>query len=354
VLRQRGYATAGFYSWLAFEPAYSGLQRGFDSYVDLTVNLPDYLVNPRSATLAATYKRLKTLLTVPSILDRQFAASADVEEVLDGKGDVTADAVTIWLQEYASGGNAGQPFFVWIHMWDPHYPFTPPAAYQPAPSPDCVDCPDGSMATVRALQNGMVLNEAQSRHLTAYYDGEVSFMDAELGRILTTLEQLGFMDHTFITLMGDHGESFGELGRWFHGTDLYQVEVHVPLLMRFPGTIPAGQYFSTVTSSIDVFPTILNVLDVPRAARVDGESLAPMFRSPTSRPRVNAFSELNDRRLVSLVDEDWQLVKDTITGQLRLYRAGGQRLDERNYADTEPGVAQELAQRVDSWMAAYP
>lgn len=351
----RGYATAGFFSWLSFEPAYSGLQRGFQVYEDLTINLPDYLANPRSATLAATYKRLKSMLALPGMLDRQLAFSADIEEVMDGKADVTTDAVMLWLQEHAGGAStASQPFFLWVHYWDPHYPFTPPPPFDQIAEDGCNGCPDGSIPTIRQIQSGAQLAPAQTRHLLQYYDGEIAFTDQELGRLLDTLEGLGLAENTLVAVTGDHGESFGELGRWLHGFDLYVPEIHVPLIMRFPGRLPPGRVVQDVSSAVDIMPTVLDLLAMPIPAIVEGHSLLPLVRGEGSDGGRFAISELNDRGIVSFVTRDWQLLKNYYTGELRLFRPTPMPLDQIDRAAEEPHVAAELEERLDRWEAAHP
>ena len=72
------------------------------------------------------------------------------------------------------------------------------------------------------------------------YQGEIAFADAQLGQLLAHLNQLGVKDNTIITVTGDHGESFGEHGDWLHGLKVFESEIRVPLLMRYPGRLPAG------------------------------------------------------------------------------------------------------------------
>jgi arylsulfatase A-like enzyme len=354
-LADQGYATAGLFSWLALEPAYSGLDRGFEVYRDLTINLPDYLANPRSAMLAATYKRVKTLLALPATLDRELAFSADIEEILDGKADVTTDAASLWLEEFVAAGRDHQrPLFLWVHYWDPHYPYTPPSPFDQIDSRECPGCPDGSLPTIRRIQSGALLDDAQTRQLVRYYDGEVAFTDQEIGRLLETLDRLGLGRNAVIVVSGDHGESFGELGRWLHSGDLLEAEIHVPLILRFPQAAGlVGRRIEAVAGSIDVMPTVLDYLGLPIPPTVDGQSLMPLARGEQSGDERFIVAELADRSLMTLVTRDWQLLRDSSGGQ-RLYQVTSAGHQQEDRATSLPDVAAELARWLDQWLAAHP
>jgi arylsulfatase A-like enzyme len=350
----RGYATAGIFSWLAFEPAYSGLERGFQDYVDLTVNLPNYLADPGAATLAATYKRLKTMLAVPGAIDDQLALSGQAEEELDGKADVTTDGATLWLESQAAAAEQSRrPFFLWVHYWDPHYPYTPPPAFDQV-GEACAGCPDGSMATIRRIQSGEQLGPAEAAHLLRYYDGEIAFLDSQLARLFASLERLGLDRRTLVVVMGDHGESFGEQGRWLHGGDLLATEIQVPLLLWMPGTLPAGTVVESVSRSVDVAPTILELLGLPIPATVDGRSLLPLVRGEEPGDDRYAISELADRSIVSIVYQDWQLLQSNTSASVRLFRASQPPAAQVDLSAQEPATAAELRRFLETWLAAYP
>ena len=349
-----GYTTAGLYSWLAFEPAYSGLDRGFQVYTDLTVNLPAYLGDPRTAALAATYKRLKSVLLLPGAIDRQMAFSADIEESLDGKADITTDAALLWLREYQAGVGADNlPFFLWLHYWDPHYPYTPPAPFDPGPSADCVGCPDGSLPTIRRIQHGEWLDPVQATNLVRYYDGEISFTDAEIGRLLAGLAQAGLDQDTLVVVMGDHGECFGEQDCWLHGWDLLEPEIHVPLIVRFPDRMFAGQRVDAVASNVDVMPTILEYAGVELPPTVEGRSLLPVLTGAEDGHDRHAVAELADRSIVTLVMGEWQLLIGP-NENVRLYTAAPAGHGTESLVPYRPDVVANLGWRLWQWQAEHP
>jgi arylsulfatase A-like enzyme/Flp pilus assembly protein TadD len=136
------------------------------------------------------------------------------------------------------------PFFLWIHFYDPHLPYVPPEPYA-------------------------------SRFKSRPYDGEIAFMDAQLGRVLDALKRL--KTPMYVAVAGDHGESLGEHGEDGHGVFLYQATQHVPLILAGP-RIPAGTVVSRAVGLVDVAPTILDLLRLPPLPDADGRSLAPLLR----------------------------------------------------------------------------
>jgi arylsulfatase A-like enzyme len=353
----QGYLTAGFFSWLAFEPAFSGFERGFEVYTDLTVNRPSYLADRRASTLAATFKRLKNLLALPGAMDRQVALSDEVAEQLDGKADVTTAGAVAWLHEYRDGPRqSAQPFFLWVHYFDPHYPYTPPPPFDRIEPDECPDCVDGGLETIRRLrtESNPEVSPAQLNRLLQYYDAEVAFADRELGRLLEALRRNGLDQNTIVIVVGDHGESFGEHGRWLHGGSLHDAEVHVPLIMRAPGRLPAGRVVDAVAQQVDLAPTILNLLGLAIPPTVEGSSLLPLIRGQEAGTDRYAVAELGNRSMVSVVTREWRLLKNTETGEIGLYRTLEDPADQRDLADAEPDKLAELEWLVEAWRASHP
>ena len=281
-----GYTTAGLYSWVSLEPAYCGLDRGFQTYTDLTVNLPAYLADQRTSALAATYKRVKSLLALPGAVDRNLTLSQQIEDLMDGKADVTTDSASLWLQEYQERTRAsGQPFFLWVQYFDPHYPYTPPRPFDQPRTGPCADCLDGSMATIRAIENNEWVNFSpkQVYRIVEYYDGEIAFTDQQIGRLLDTLQTLGLQDNTLIVVLGDHGEGFGEHETWLHGSSLFTQESRFRSSCASPVRLPADTVVSALTRSIDLMPTILDLLGLPVPSTVDGASIVPLVRRRAGR-----------------------------------------------------------------------
>ena len=136
------------------------------------------------------------------------------------------------------------PFFLWVHFYDPHAPYVPPEPYA-------------------------------SRFKDRPYDGEIAFMDAQLGRVLDALKRQGTT--LYIVAAGDHGESLGEHGEEGHGIFLYQATQWIPLIIAGPG-LPPGTTVAAPVGLVDVAPTILDLLKLEALPGADGRSLVPLLR----------------------------------------------------------------------------
>jgi choline-sulfatase len=162
-----------------------------------------------------------------------------------------------WLEAHPKG-----PHFVWIHLYDPHDPYEPPAPY-----------------------SGMYRD-----HL---YDGEIAYADHALGQFLSYLDRRGWYRPALIVAVGDHGEGLGEHGEETHGIFLYDSTLHVPLIVKLPrgarhSTRRTGEAVEPQVRTTDILPTVLGVAGVPAPNGLDGESLQPLLagRNGSSRPAL--------------------------------------------------------------------
>jgi arylsulfatase A-like enzyme/Tfp pilus assembly protein PilF len=212
-LRDRGYATGGFVGAFMLN-SQSGLNRGFQVFDDA---LGDKAGG--SAFLAEHQRR-----------------AAEVEK-----------RAGAWIEAAARGS---RPFFAWVHFYDPHSPYDPPAPFA-------------------------------ARYRAQPYDGEVAYTDAVLGSLLARLDRVRVRENTLVVVTSDHGEGLGDHGEAEHGFFLYDTTLHVPLVVRWPAGLPAGRRVPGVARSIDLVPTILDVVGSGAAAPgLAGRSLAPaMSRS---------------------------------------------------------------------------
>jgi len=246
----------------------------------------------------------------------------------------TTNAALEWLD-----GNTRKPFFLFIHYWDPH------AVYNP-------------IAEFDLWSAGLEGNELAA----ARYDGEIRFVDTKVQMLLDKLDQLDLDQETIVVITSDHGEAFGEHdGRDFllreestyytgHYKGLFDSEIRVPLLMRVPG-LAGGRRVDTVTQSVDLLPTLFELLDIDNERTVDGRSLLPLIRGE-ERPDSFAFSEMRKRvqgRTVlskSIVTGGWKLMAiESDQGEvLRLHRL--EQGEDQNLAGREGRLAEALRQRI--------
>ena len=160
-----------------------------------------------------------------------------------------------WLE-----ASARQPFFLWVHLFDPHDPYTPPPPF----SEEFRDRP---------------------------YDGEIAYVDASLAKLFEKLKGLGLYDRSFIVLMSDHGESLGEHQEMHHGYFIYDATLKVPLILKFPGSRFRGTRLTNKVRCVDVAPTILQQLSIPSPPSFQGESLLAMVAGKRAGVDLPVYSE---------------------------------------------------------------
>ncbi len=253
-LREEGYACGAFHCNPYMNPA-TGLGRGFGKYWEffnashLSTGLLFDEVN------FYIHKKLDDLGLWESgrmIVDKQVGNAFD------------------WLDTHKD-----EKFFLWVHLYDPHYPYTPPSPYKD-------ELPDiggirraPSYGGLPSWRTGSAhYKYGLKRHIVNLYDAELRFSDEVAGRILDRLDELDLKDDTLVIILSDHGEEFFDHNGLEHGSTVYQEVLHVPLIFRLPGRIQPGR-ISDVVSLIDLFPTLLDFTGAsvePKLYR--GESLA--------------------------------------------------------------------------------
>lgn len=190
------------------------------------------------------------------------------------RGSETTDAALAWL-----GKHRDEPFFVWVHYFDPHSPYEAPAGFE-RPSSERVALDD------KQLPPGVASLTALSDMIRAYR-AEVVYTDAELGRLLEGLRSLGLFEATAIVVTADHGEGLGDHGVLEHGENLFDELVRVPLVIRAPG-VPPGRRLGGAVQLEDLAPTLLALLGIPSPGDLDGFDLMPWVRGEVAAPPRDA------------------------------------------------------------------
>jgi arylsulfatase A-like enzyme/tetratricopeptide (TPR) repeat protein len=225
--------------------------------------------------------------------------------------NIIADRSLVWLEANKSG-----PFFAWLHFYDPHDPYTPPPPFPKT------------------------------------YRGEVAFMDTQLKRVFDWLDRSGLRDRTLVVVVGDHGESFGEHGEQGHGMFLYKPSLHVPLIFAHPKLTPRPLRVTNTVGAIDVFPTILELYDIPRPEGLMSTSLAQSLRSGTQPPH-SVYSESDyvwqtygwaQQRCTT--SEQWKFISST---KPELFARGGDPGEKQNLF----GDRRDLAVELSNWLAEF-
>jgi arylsulfatase A-like enzyme/HEAT repeat protein len=209
--------------------------------------------------------------------------------------------------------------FVWIHFFEPHEPYETHAGF--------------------SFGSGDIDR----------YDSEIAYTDAAVGRLVAEARKRH--PGTIVIVAADHGEEFDEHGGRYHGSTLYEEQLHVPLVVSIPG-VPAG-VVSDPVELIDVTPTVLNLLDIPVPARMRGTDLGPWFATPPAPASrlPPAFAEVEDRRMVVWRDE--KLICDLHWGFCAYYDLATDPRETHNLAEERPERAAAMRALLDQWLDGH-
>ena len=330
LFRARGYAAAAFVSNYFLRPGL-GFERGFEIYAD-----PPARWEGDSG---------------PSVVREALAWTETVKD---------------------------RPFFLWVHILEPHWTYEPEARFAQAADPDWRgDDGEAARAARGFPPTGALLFGADKalpprslEHVRRMYDGEVLAADAALGALLDGLARQGILDRAVLLVGADHGESLGEHGYFFgHGEYAYEESLRVPLLVRAPGLVPAGARLAGNVGNADVAPTLLDLAGAPAAPEsFDGLDLAPLLRAGGRQAApARAFVHLSDDELVHAENPRrgpagragrWRALREGTMVLVRVPRAAGGFDDElydlaadprqrNNLAAARPDDVRRMARRLD-------
>ncbi|MBK8978437.1 MAG: sulfatase [Planctomycetes bacterium] len=325
-------------------------------------------------------------------LKAQATEAPDVDDDAYYDGAQTSWAVDR-LGELAAASRAGQPFFLAVGYYRPHLPFNAPKRYWDlydrasvplaVPGTLTTGAPPMAINTMRELRGYTdfrhigqpadgPLAEAEQRLLVHGYLASVSYVDAQIGRLLAALDEQGLRDDTIVVLWSDHGWKLGDHCSWGKMTN-YEIDTRVPLLVRAPGAQDTGAQCDRLVELVDLFPTLCELCGITPPAGREGASLAPLLRDPSRAWKRAAFSQyLRDGPWIApdgiayqgraIRTEthryvEWRRVDDGALAGVELYdltRDPGETVD----LAAEPAQAElvaELAARLHAgWRAAMP
>lgn len=259
LLRRRGYRTAAFVSSVVLDRI-TGIDRGFEHYDD------SVRVGPREAF--------------------NYEERAAIQ---------TNEAVFRYLDQIA------EPFFLWVHYFDPHLPYVPPGSFR-------------------------------ARFQDRPYDGEIAFMDEQFGQLLAAVRSQS--KSLLVVVAGDHGESLGDHGEDAHGLFVYQATQRVPLIVAGPG-VARGRVVGEPVGLVDLAPTLLDLLGLPGLPDPDGRSLEPMLRGQKTDPRGYELESL-----FPMYAYGWAPLRGLVRGEFKYIQAPREELYRLS---TDPNEMEDIA-----------
>ena len=297
-LAAAGVRFASVYSQVPLTlPSHCSIMTGTYPFAHTVHNNGAYVLPADRDTLAKTFKKkgMRTAAFVASFsVDSRFGLAGGFDLYDDNfqpglpfkpanserRAGEVASLFSAWLDKNAS---APEPFFAWVHFFDPHLPYNPPPPYD--------------------------------KGFADPYDGEIAGMDAGIGTVISALREKNLLGRTLVVLAGDHGEGLGDRVERGHGVFIYDETLKVPLIFYAPGHLPEGKVVAARVRLIDVAPTILDMVksDVPRA--VQGSSLVPSIEGRRVDDRESYIETFYPREnygwseLTGLIAGDWKYIR---------------------------------------------
>ncbi len=272
ILRNEGYATAGFYSGPYLHECF-GFGRGFERYE------PCLGFSTVFDTAGATSGKMSR----EKIGSEAARTEKRAHEAITSE-EVTRRAVD-FVSDYAAKEDE-RPFFLFLHYFDVHNDYLPPPPLDSRFGPPYDGWVDGrGVMTDPRFHAGMEKRDLE--HLTALYDGEIASVDRSLNLFFRTLDKLdpSLVDNSIVVITSDHGEEFFDNGRLGHRHNLYESAVRIPLIFRCPGHIPPGGRISGTVGLCDILPTLLDLTGIETPPIVTGASLLPAMQKGVVSPR---------------------------------------------------------------------
>lgn len=216
---------------------------------------------------------------------------------------------------------ADEPFFLYVHVVDPHSPYDPPPSVRGTFTDPAYDGPIRSDETRRQLLQGETLDDADLAQVRGLYDEDILYQDASLRVLVERLRALDLLDRTLIVVVSDHGDEFLEHGGWEHGKRLYEEQIHVPfVLSSAAAAMPKGRRVASPVSLVDLMPTLLSLWSIPLPARIEGRDLRAEIQGAESAPQpvyAEEWVDLFGPRLRSYRDGRWKVIERVRSGENR-------------------------------------
>jgi arylsulfatase A-like enzyme/lipopolysaccharide biosynthesis regulator YciM len=286
ILKENGYETGAVISALPLAKRF-GIAQGFDYFEE---------------------SFLEEFMGVPELIKERGAKDS-------------IDVALKWLED-----KKDEKFFLWLHLYDPHTPYNPPAPF----------------------------HEKYKDHL---YDGEIAYMDDALGGFFGQLEEWGLFENSFILILGDHGEGLGDHGEYGHQFLIYESNVRVPLIIHYP-QMKKNSIVDDTVAAVDAFQTILDACHIKEEYKNDGRSLIPYIKNPARQgERCSYYIESLSGEisfgwspLYGLRNNEWKYIE---APEEELYNLSEDPDERNNLARQETEVAEEMSESLQKILIEF-
>ena len=268
-----------------------------------------------------------------------------------------------WLKAYKD-----EKFFLFVHYWDPHAPYIPPKRYRDL-FYDGNPCDPNDKSLEGLWRNPfrrsrkkwfdqLMPGITDAEYILAMYDSEIRYADDGLREFLGTLEELGLVDETIVVILSDHGEMMYKHGIFFSHYGLYDDDIHVPLIIRWPEGTKKGTQVQHLVQHIDIAPTILDMVGIPVPEAMEGKNLVPYLNGKLDEPIYPFLVTEECSRMMKwgLRTDEYKYIlareQDFRGGPMReLYQLRSDPHEMKNIVEERPKVARDLEDTLEEWIA---
>jgi arylsulfatase A-like enzyme len=255
------------------------------------------------------------------------------------------ESITRFGENYLASSDDERPFLLWLHYVNPHTPYTPTDEALAVFRGDDIIPRGPELERVTGYHGGVnkkhvaVEGETHWGDYVDRYDAEILITDEHVGRVLGALDASEHAGTTLVVFTSDHGESLGEHDYFFdHGYDLFNPSLRIPLIVSFPGMLPKAERVVGAVSSLDVYPTVLDIAQVGFPPELQGKSVLPLVRGTTDRLHDNVFFQ-NDHHQMAITNGRLKLIHYP-DDHFELYDMYGDPTEDTNrYAGSESTIA---------------
>jgi len=303
---------------------------------DLRTPLPRSHVTLAEHLATAGYRTF-AVISASHLGDHASGLGQGFREVALASEHLAAELAVDTTLDWIADRQGEKPFFVWLHLFDPHTPHTPPQPYALGFRPSSPLGLDPVRAWVPFREPGpRTFVEPVLGGQRELYDGEVAYLDRQIGRLLGFLESRGLLENTMLVVVADHGESLGEHGILFRHVGLHDTTTHVPLMIRWPHR--EGRRIEGLVQTIDLFPTIL---------KAAGLAVPPQDGQDLEKTRRAVFAEHADHLGAMVRTRDFKYIQNGP----ELYDLKADPAETKNLAGRGLAVERELSDLLRRWQA---
>jgi arylsulfatase A-like enzyme len=315
--KRAGYATGAMVASITLAPEY-GFDRGFDVYK---------YAEPRGVYVFEPIRRA----LIPWLLNEVGLLSET--QIYRRAPEITADGLR-WIEQYGEG-----PFFLWLHYFDAHTPYWHRRKHR-----------EGRHHPGVGFRDQFTPQFA--------YDSEIVGIDLQLGRVFDLLRERGLIDDTIVIIASDHGEGLGDHSYYGHTHRVYQEQLRMVMILRYPPRIPAGLVVDRQVRSIDIMPSVLELADLPQPEGLDGESLLPLLSGGSRHAHRLTVAEVLNRHskaihLLAVSNGRHKLILSP-EGEPSLFDLEHDPGELRDVSETEPEITKELEAKLQVYLDQAP